>query len=116
MTKTWNPSQLEQRCLEQLDHAENWRLLDRARPHEEEILPWRPFGRIFWFNLAVFGPVIALLAAGVGHLAEFEASDIPGTIAFVIVASVGMAFLAAGLYRRSWNRRAKWLRRDAEEG
>ena len=115
MTQSWNPLQLERRCLEQLDHADNWRLLDREKPYEDEILPWKPFGRIFRFNLTVFAPVItvliALISVGSGtDLRELLQPDnlYPG-LGFIAVTSLLMAWFAAGLYRRSWNRRARWL-------
>jgi len=115
MARTWNPSQLEQRCLAQLDHAENWKLLHREQPDQSEVLSWLPFIRIFGFNLVVFTPVITvmiLIVATVGGTSMDELilpeNYIPG-LAFIAVASVLMATFAAGLYRRSWNRRARWL-------
>jgi hypothetical protein len=115
MAKIWNPSQLEQRCLAQLDHAENWRLLHREKPGEDVVLSWAPFVRIFWFNLAVFTPIIfvmLLVVATVGGTtpAEFRLPEnyVPG-LSVTAIASFGMAYFAAGLYRRSWNRRARWL-------
>ncbi len=121
MTKTWNPTSLEQRCLQQLDHAENWRMLDREKPSEDEVLPWKPFGRIFGFNLAVFGPVISVVFLAISLASGTDRSEllhpdnlIPG-IGFILVTSLLMALFAASLYRRSWNRRARYFLRRAEE-
>jgi len=121
MNKPWIPSSLEKKCLGQLDHQDNWRLLDRERPGEAEILPWKPFQRIFWFNFVLFGPVIAVLLVVVNSASGGSFRDafllenlIPGLVV-LLLSSVGMSLFAANLYRQSWNRRAKWLIRLANE-
>ncbi|MFZ4507225.1 MAG: hypothetical protein ACOYON_05960 [Fimbriimonas sp.] len=111
----WNPRQIERRCLEQLDEAENWKLLNRPRPPESEVLSWQPFRRIFIFNVGVFGAVVALLLVVIGSASGMKASEaldpensVPGAIV-VLVGALTMGGLSAWLYRRSWNRRARWL-------
>lgn len=112
---------MEQRCLAQLDQAENWRMLNRQRPPEDEILPWNPFRRIFGFNLAVFAVVIAVLLVAVSSASGMEKSEMIQSenlipeILFVATTSAIMALLAAGLYRRSWNRRARHLLRQTSD-
>lgn len=108
MSRPWKPSFLESRCLQQLDVAENWRILDREQPPIDEILPWTPFVRIFWFNWAVFGVLFA--AIGVGFAVALDSTNL--TViglggASGVVAGAVMAIGATNIYRRAWNRRAK---------
>jgi hypothetical protein len=111
----WLPTPLERKCLAQLDVVENWRILRRERPDNDELLSWTPFVPIFWFNLAVFAVAmsLALIGAAVGtgsELRDLFQSDnlVPGAL-LVAVVSILMASVATALYRRSWNRRARWL-------
>ena len=108
MTKPWKPTFLESRCLQQLDVAENWRILDREQPPIEEVLPWKPFVRIFWFNWLVFG--LLFVAIGVGFAVALDSSSLPtiasGAVAGVVLGGL-MAVGATNIYRRAWNRRAK---------
>lgn len=108
MTRPWKPTFLESRCLQQLDVAENWRLLKREQPPIDEVLTWAPFVRIFWFNCAVFGLLFA--AIGAGFAVALDSSNLTVIAlggAGGIVAGAIMALGATNIYRNAWNRRAR---------
>ena len=113
--KPWIPSSLEQKCLDQLDRPENWRLLHREQPPFDEVLNWSPFALIFRFNLLVFGIAIGLMVIVVSKVSGTEIREmvspgnlVPGLL-FVAIAALLMATFATSLYRRSRNRRARYL-------
>lgn len=112
----WVPSELEKKCLDHLDHADNWTILHEERPTEELELPWRPFRRIWWINFAQYFVILGLLFAGLESTVVSSWSDavpdLPGGIAGVIFLAGALAAYVTHLYRRSWNRRARYLRRS----
>jgi hypothetical protein len=107
------PSSIELKCLRQLDHVENWEILKRERPSESEILHWRPFIRIFWFNFALLSTLLAMALFLVDWKSGASIEDIKGDGPFGAAVTVGiagiMSIYVTHLYRRSWNRRAKFL-------
>lgn len=120
--KRWVPSNMEQRALEHLGTEEAWRWLGQERPDESQPVGWKPFRRIFGFNLLVFLPIFVGLAAfGWRALAADDpnmALDAPTVLtlmAVVLLPSALMALVATGLYRRSWNRRARSLQSEEAE-
>jgi len=111
--KAWAPSELERRCLRQLDAPNSWKVLNRETPEKTDVLPWSYFRGVFVFNFTLFGAVLALIffaveaSAGSG-LAEIR-EDLPfggGAVAFLALA---LGLYATNLYRRSWNGRARSL-------
>jgi hypothetical protein len=118
--RPWIPSALEAKCLQHLDVAENWTsILKQPRPDEAERLGWRPFRRIFFFNLVVFlvatTAVFVFVELGGGGPASNIAEDkVPGGIVIAFV-SVCLAAFVTNLYRRTWNRRAKILSTPDED-
>ena len=107
---------MEKRCLEQLDSVENWeKFLKTSKPSETEFLNWRPFIKIFLFNVVFLGVIVMVLIAGVavGTLGiETLKEDWPLILAFNLFVSIVAAIYTTNLYRRSWNRRAQKLQFD----
>ena len=110
MRKNWVPSPLEQKCLQQLDAPGSWKMLKTSLPHESDVLSWRPFRRIFGFNLVLFSIVFIAIFFGLERTAETDAlgikEDLPYGMAIALALTVSFAFYVTHLYRRSWNRRA----------
>lgn len=110
--KDWNPSVLERKCLRDLDGEDSWpEILHEMRPDESEVQPWRPFRRIFYFNLFVFLPVTALafLFVEFGSGAPDLRGDALAGAICVLTATLLFSGYVTHLYRRSWNRRASFL-------
>ncbi len=113
MNDAWNPSSMESKCLQQLDATDNWRMLNRERPLENEVLSWKPFYRIFGFNFVLFLLVLSVLLSLIAVSSGFDARDLRENI-ITASATVGgiacaMSLYVTSLYRRVWNRRAKLL-------
>jgi len=109
----------EAKCLAQLDDEQIWKQLKRPKPDDTEPLPTPITWLIFRFNWMIFAGVFTLLfgvgAVGVGiPMRDILAADtlLPG-FGLVAVLSGGLAWYTAGVYRKSWNRRA---RRFSESG
>lgn len=105
---------MEQKCLRDLDAPNAWQFLRAAEPEQTDELPWRPFRRIFWFNLWLFAVIILALFLLFEKAASAEASEILADLPYGLAISIGvaavMATYATNLYRKSWNDRAKSLR------
>ncbi|RYG36499.1 hypothetical protein EON81_09580 [bacterium] len=120
--KRWVPSEIERRCLDQLSSEEAWKWIGMPRPDEASDITWRPFGKIFAFNVVVFLPVFLVLTIfGWRSLAAEDSSmvlDTPSILtlaAVILVPTLVMAVLVVSIYRRSWNRRARGLRAEEAE-
>lgn len=108
--ENWVPNSMEKKCLDQLDSSENWEsFIKSPKPPESEHLSWRPFFKIFLFNLAFFSLIVTLLfgviaagTLGIGGLRE----DIVAFLALILTIAVATASYVTNLYRRTWNRRA----------
>lgn len=109
----WSPNAMERKCLAQLDSEQNWeQILKRPRPADSQLLDWRPFIKIFAFNLVFFSLVLTMLlvVASAGSMGIAAASELWRELAFfTAVASLGTALYTTHLYRRSWNRRAQQI-------
>ncbi len=109
------PSSLELRCLKQMDNLAVWNRIKKEYPAPQERLPRRVFTMIFWFNVQIlFGVTLAIfIVVQIGlesSLAEmFDLSNVAVTVGFAAVLSLIVGAFAAGLYRRSWNHRARAL-------
>lgn len=109
----WSPNSLETQCLRHLDSTENWEnVLKRPKPLESEHLSYRPFIKIFFINIVFFSTIVTVLLSvvaigtlGISGLRE----DLPLFFGFVSTVTIIMAAYTTHLYRRSWNRRAKYL-------
>lgn len=118
MSQIWIPTPLERKCLSHLDEPANWAILRRDRPDERALLNWTPFWRIWLINFVQYVLILALLFVGlestvVSRFSEV-ASDLPiGTATVVLIASL-LAGYVTHLYRRSWNRRARFLSSDRQ--
>jgi len=116
MSRAWAPNSLEEKCLRHLDVPENWRILRSQRPAETELLGWKPFLRIFVFNFVLFVVVLTALffavelSSGSG-LADVR-EDLPYGLAGVAAFAIALGFYVMHLYRRTWNRRARLLKRQ----
>jgi len=101
--------------LERLDAPGAWEILKAERPNEDEVLPWRPFRRIFVFNFILFGLLLTLLFFGLevasSTLPEDIRQDAPAGLGVVAAMATGFGLYVTHLYRRSWNGRARSLRR-----
>ncbi len=110
----WIPSSMEQTCLRHLDSPGSWSRLKSPEPDQTDPIPWVAIRRIFNFNVTLFGVAFSLLftllAAASGYSRADFMEDLPPGVGVVILLSVLMAAFAANLYRRAWNRRAKYLR------
>jgi len=104
---------MEQKCLTQLDRPEGWAILKSARPAETEPITWFHVRRIVGFNLIVFLIVFAvlfsLIARASGYSSEEFREDLPIGGGLCVAVSLAMALFAANIYRRAWNRRARFL-------
>lgn len=112
MNKPWYPTPIERKCLQQLDTPNSWTILRTDPPEPEDILPWRPFRVVFFFNLVLFVVVLVglfVVLEVVGDPSGFR-EDAPYGLAISLVLAAGFSLYATHLYRRSWNRRARWLR------
>ena len=119
MSSSWVPSSMEQTCLRQLDRPESWTILKCDRPEETDSITWRHVRRIFGFNAIVFavifGALLCIIAHGSGYDGSEFREDLPVGLASTLLISTAMAIYAANLYRKSWNRRAKFLRSQEDE-
>ena len=119
-TQNWIPSSMEQTCLKHLDSPGSWSRLKSPEPEQTDPMPWVAIRRIFNFNITLFGIAFALLFALLAGASGYSRSDfqedlLPG-VGIIVLLSGLMAGFAANLYRRAWNRRAKYLRQqDAAE-
>jgi hypothetical protein len=120
MRKSWVPSPLEQKCLQHLDAPGSWKVLKTSLPQETDVLNWRPFRRIFGFNLVLFSIVFIAIFFGLERTVETDAlgikEDLPYGMGVALLLAVSFAFYVTHLYRRSWNSRARSIQRLAEEG
>jgi len=116
MSKAWFPTQLEQKCLRQLDAPGSWQFLKVEPPEATDILRWRPFRRIFVFNFSLFALIMfvffLLLERSVGGGVEGVQDDLPYGLGATFVLALALGFYSTHLYRRSWNRRARSLTRE----
>ena len=118
--KPWIPNSLEKKCLRDLDSRENWtNILKHERPDESQIQSWKPFRKIFAFNLVLFLGVLSLifitLEFGQGvRFNEFREDLLGGTI-LVILTAASMALYVTHLYRRTWNRRAIAILNESQD-
>lgn len=116
MRKTWVPSAMERKCLQHLDAPGSWNILREERPDNAEILPWRPFRRIFGFNLTLFSVVLVALfflvelASGMGATEIMD--DLPYGLGFSLLVAIGLSLYVMNLYRKTWNRRASRLQAE----
>ncbi len=110
----WRPSATERKCLQHLDSPGGWKMLRVTRPEESDVLSWRPFRRIFGFNLVLFLVIMTIVFVGLeittGADREGIREDLPYGIAGVVLIATALAAYSARLYRRSWNRRAHSIR------
>ncbi|CAN5389823.1 hypothetical protein BH11ARM2_BH11ARM2_23900 [soil metagenome] len=120
--KRWVPSSVEQRALDHLESESAWQWLGFERPDESERVGWRPFLKIFGFNVIVFLPVFLLLVVFGWHSMaaddpsmSLDAPTVLGLVAMILLPSAMAAAVVTGLYRRSWNRRARNLERESDE-
>jgi hypothetical protein len=115
MNKRWAPSPLEVRCLEHLDAPGSWDALRTDTPRDSEILPWKPFRRVFAFNFGLFFVVLVGLFFGIEHTMSTDPSDLktdlPYGIGFAFLLSVLLGSYVMHLYRQSWNKRAMQIQR-----
>jgi hypothetical protein len=113
-SETWTPSQIEAQCLRHLDSAENWdSILKLPQPPEVQDISYRPFYRVFGFNLVLFSVTLTgvLIGAAWGTLGPQDFSEtIPWLVGLAILTAAGLSGYTCYLYRRSWNRRAKQRR------
>lgn len=115
----WIPTPIEIKCLDHLDHSENWSILREERPPEDMELSWRPFRRIWWINFAQYVIILAVLFAGLestlGPSVSEVRSDLPYGIAAVLTIASALAGYVTYLYRRTWNRRARHLQANTPQ-
>lgn len=116
--KDYYPSLLERQCLKQLDDEPNWRYLKKAKPSHDTVLGWGPFRTIFRLNIGVFSVVFGgLFFAGAYAVAQEDKSqpEWGWAAGLTVLSAIVLSGISANLYRRSWNRRARALIRQAEE-
>jgi hypothetical protein len=119
MDKFWVPNSMEKTCLEHLDRVDNWKLLRAERPEETVILPWKPFRRIFLYNVSLFVLIFAVLFTVIGFGSRVGSEELKddllmGAVLTIVISSL-MALYVTGLYRRTWNKRARWLGSQVDE-
>lgn len=111
MSRVWIPSPLEQKCLRHLDTPGSWEVLRTAAHDEEEILSWRPFRRVFLFNMTLFAPILIAIFLLLEWKADAGPSeifaDLPVGLGVVLFLAAFLSIYVMHLYRRSWNRRAR---------
>ncbi len=104
---------MEKTCLQHLDRIDNWKILRTERPEETQLLPWKPFLPIFFINIINFTLIFALVFALIGFASKVGVQelreDLPGAVVLTIGISAAFALYVTNLYRRTWNRRARWL-------
>lgn len=116
MSQPWIPTPIERKCLQHLDEPANWTILRSHRPDERDVLPWSPFRRIWVINFVQYLLILAAIFVGlestvIARFAEI-ATDLPvGGVVVALVAAILAAYVTH-LYRRSWNRRARFLGSD----
>jgi len=114
--KQWIPSSMEETCLRQLDRPGSWSWLRSEQPEQTDAITWRSVRRIFWFNFGLFITAIALvltlLAHGSGYTSDDFKEDLLSGLFLTFLIAFGMAVFATNLYRRAWNRRARFLRQQ----
>jgi hypothetical protein len=115
LSEYWIPTPLEQKCLRHLDEPENWTILRRERPDSREVLPWAPFRRIFAINFVQYASILALIFVGLESASASTIgeviADLPYAVPVVVLIASVLSLWVTHLYRRSWNRRARSLRR-----
>jgi len=110
---------MELKCLQHLDAPNSWDILRTAKPSEDDVLAWRPFRRVFGFNWILFSVVFVSLffilekSGGMGWADIRE--DMPYGLSLMFVLATGFAAYVTYLYRRSWNNRARLIRRQFED-
>jgi hypothetical protein len=119
MVKRWSPTSLESKCLQHLDAAGSWEMLRAATPSVDDVLPWRPFRRVFGFNfglfLAVFVGIFFVIEIPMATDAASIREDLPYGMAGALILTVLFSAFVMHLYRQSWNRRARHIREMERE-
>lgn len=113
------PSPMEQKCLQHLDAPGSWAVLRTDKPDETDVLSWRPFRRVFAFNFVLFGIILTgiflVLETKAGaRLSDIE-EDLPYGLGAVALLAATLGLYVTHLYRRSWNGRARSLRRAEDD-